>query len=67
VIAINGARQPAADTPPKTFRQAFIYIVSNGRSLDQTQVTKLDRIRTQWQSFFGTATEGKMTSITQLR
>ncbi len=67
VIAINGARQPAADTAPKTFRQAFIYIVSNGRSLDQAQVTKLDRIRTQWQSFFGAATEGKMTSVTQLR
>jgi hypothetical protein len=67
VIAINGARNPAADTSPKTLRQAFIYIVSNGRSLDQAQVTKLDRIRSQWQSFFGTATEGKMTAITQLR
>jgi hypothetical protein len=67
VIAINGARNPAADTSPKIFRQAFIYIVGNGRSLDQAQVTKLDRIRSQWQSFFGTATEGKMTSITQLR
>ena len=67
VLAINGARNPAADTSPKTLRQAFIYIVGNGRSLDQAQVTKLDRIRSQWQSFFGTATEGKMTAITQLR
>ncbi|HEY2432584.1 MAG TPA: hypothetical protein VGI12_07910 [Vicinamibacterales bacterium] len=67
VIAINGPRVPGSDAAPKTLSQAFIYIVSNGRSLDQSQVTKLDRIRTQWQSFFGTATEGKMTSTTALR
>jgi hypothetical protein len=67
VIAINGARSPTSDVSSKTFRQAFIYIVSNGRTLDQTQVAKLDKIRTQWQAFFGTATEARMTSITQLR
>jgi hypothetical protein len=67
VIAINGPRQPASDAAPKTFRQAFIYIVSNGRTLDQTQVAKLDGIRTQWESFFSAATEGKMTSITRLQ
>ncbi len=67
VIAVNGARSPASDAAPKTLRQAFIYIVSNGRTLDQTQVAKLDKIRTQWQTFFGTATENRMTSITQLR
>jgi len=67
VIAINGARSPAAADSPHTFRQAFIYIVSNGRSLDQAQVTKLDKVRTQWQAFFGTATEGKMNSVTTLR
>jgi hypothetical protein len=67
VMAINGARSPASDAAPKTFHQAFIYVVSNGRTLDQAQVAKLDKIRTQWQTFFGTATENKMTSITQLR
>jgi hypothetical protein len=66
VIAVNGPRSPATDASQKTFRQAFIYVVSNGRSLDQTQVSKLDRIRTQWETFFGTATENKMTSITRL-
>ena len=36
VIAIHGARSPSSDTAPKTFHQGFVYIVSNGRSLDST-------------------------------
>ena len=56
VIAINGARSPAADVAPHTFRQAFIYVVSNGRTADSALVAKLDRIRSQWEAFFGTAT-----------
>jgi len=68
VIAINGPRDPAAAAAPHSFRQAFIYIVSNGRSLDQGQVAKLDRIRTQWEAFFGgAATENRMGANTHLR
>ena len=67
VIAINGARSPASDVAPHTFRQAFIYIVSNGRTADSALVAKLDRIRSQWETFFGTATEGRMSGNTRLR
>jgi len=52
---------------PKTHRQAFIYIVSNGRTADAGQVSKLDRIRVAWESFFLSATEGRMTLNTKLR
>jgi hypothetical protein len=67
VIAINGLRTPAADASSKVFRQAFIYILGNGHSLDPSQVAKLDRIRTQWVTFFAQATENRMSSITTLR
>jgi hypothetical protein len=67
VIAINGARSPSADASPKVFRQAFIYILGNGHTLDSSQVSKLDGIRTQWESFFSQATEGKMSAVTRLR
>jgi hypothetical protein len=67
VIAIHGPRSPSSDTAPKTFHQAFVYIISNGRSLDPSQVTKLDNIRRQWEGFFHTATDGRMTPNTSLR
>ena len=54
-------------TRSKVYRQAFIYVVSNGRTADSAQVAKLDRIRSQWEAFFGTATEGRMTGNTRLR
>jgi hypothetical protein len=67
VIAVNGARSPNSDASSKVFRQAFIYIVGNGRSLDAAQVSKLDRIRSQWESFFSQATDNKMSVNTRLR
>jgi hypothetical protein len=66
VIAINGPRSPAASASPRTHRQAFIYIVGNGRTADAAQVAKEDTIRQQWESFFLQATEGRMTAITRL-
>ena len=67
VIAVNGPRVPSSADSPKIHRQAFIYIVSNGRSADAAQVAKLDRIRGQWVTFLQQATEGRMTSDTRLR
>jgi hypothetical protein len=66
VIAIEGPRIPAVASAPKTLRQAFIYIVSGGRSLDTGQVTKLNNIRAQWETFFHQATENRLTSVTRL-
>ena len=67
VIAVNGPRIPASADSSKIHRQAFIYIVSAGRSADAVQVAKLDKIRTQWEAFFLGATEGRMTANTRLR
>ena len=67
VIAVNGLRSPGPNDTSKIHRQAFIYIVSNGHSLDTGQVAKLDKIRTAWEAFFLQATENRMTANTKLR
>ena len=67
VIAVHGPRLPPPSETSKTHRQAFIYVVSNGRTTDSAQVAKVDRIRTQWESFFAFATENRMTANTRLR
>jgi hypothetical protein len=66
VIAIHGARVPSAAESTRLHRQAFIYIVSAGRAVDSGQIAKLDRIRRQWEDFFGPATEGRMRADTRL-
>jgi hypothetical protein len=67
IIAIHGPRIPSSADSARVHRQAFIYIVSSGRTADAAQIVKLDRIRTQWESFFQVATEGRMTVNTRLR
>jgi hypothetical protein len=67
VIAVMGPRTPSVNDSPKVHRQAFIYIVSAGRSADAAQVAKLDKVRTQWEAFFLNATEGRMSANTRLR
>lgn len=67
VIAVEGDRQPGPGTLPAQHRQAFIYIVSNGQSLDQSQVTKLEGIRTAWTAFLPQATDQRMIAITTLK
>ena len=67
VIAENGPRIPSSSDTSKIHRQAFIYVVSNGRTADSGQIAKLDRFRIQWETFFLQATEGRMTANTRLR
>ena len=67
VIAIHGPRIPSSQDTSKVHRQAFIYIVSNGRTAESSQLAKLDRVRVQWETFFLQATEGRMTANTRLR
>ena len=67
VIDTMGRREPSSSSSPKTHRQAFIYVVSNGRTLDPAQVTKVDRIRREWASAFRTATSNRMNLETRLR
>ena len=67
IIAIHGARNPSSDNSAKVHRQAFVYVVSAGRTAEAAQIAKLDRIRTQWETFFLQGTENRMTAITRLR
>jgi hypothetical protein len=67
VIAVNGTRSPSSAESPRTHRQAFIYVVSNGRTADGGQIAKLDLIRRQWEAFFLQATDGRMTALTRLQ
>jgi hypothetical protein len=66
IIAIQGQRSPSA-AESREHRQAFVYLVSSGRSADSGQVSKLDTIRRAWEAFFLQATDGRMQAITALR
>jgi hypothetical protein len=66
IIAVNGDRVPTSAASPRVHRQAFIYLVSAGRSADASQVAKLDGIRRAWEPFFHQATSGRMTAVTAL-
>jgi hypothetical protein len=57
---------PAAAQSPRVHRQAFLYVVGAGRSVDSGQVAKVDRIRQQWEAFFLQATDGRMRADTRL-
>jgi hypothetical protein len=67
VVAIEGPRIPSAADSSKVHRQAFIYLLSAGRSQDASQIDKADRIRRQWEPFFQQATDGRMRADTRLR
>jgi len=68
VLAVMGPRQPGSRDAPKVHRQAFIYVLSAGRTTDPSaEIAKLDRIRVAWEDFFSQATGGRMRAETRLR
>ena len=67
VIEIEGARVPSADESPRVHRQAFVYVVGNGREANPDHVARLDTIRRQWEPFFAAATDHRMRVETRLR
>jgi len=66
VVAVMSERTPTPATSSKVHRQAFIYMVSAGATVDQTQVAKVDTIRKAWVSFFEQATSNRMKAETSL-
>ena len=66
IVAIHGVRQPSASESARVNRQAFIYLVGAGRSMEGAQLSKLDRIRREWEAFFLQATDGRMVADTRL-
>jgi hypothetical protein len=67
IVAVHGDRRPTAAETSKVHRQAFILLVTAGRSPDTAQVEKVDRIRRAWEGFFLQATSGRMTADTRLQ
>jgi hypothetical protein len=67
VIAIHGPRLPSAADSPRLHRQAFLFVVGQGRSASQANIEKIDRIRRAFEPFFFEATERRMQVTTTLR
>ena len=66
VVAIHGDRSPSAAASPRVYRQAFVYIVSAGGTVDAAAIQKIDRIRVAWDQFFSRATDSRMRAETRL-
>ena len=67
IVAIHGPRVPSVADSSRFHRQAFIYVSTAASGPASAAVTKLDRIRREWEAFFLTATDGRMTAVTTLR
>jgi hypothetical protein len=67
VISAMGRRDPAPGQASRVHRQAFIFVLSNGRTLDRAQTDKIDAIRRAWQTFFSHAVAGRARIESRLR
>jgi hypothetical protein len=67
VVTVLGARSPSSADSARVHRQAFLYVVSAGKTADSGQVSKIDGIRRAWEAFFFQATDKRMQAITTLR
>ena len=66
VVDVEGPRVPSAADAPRVHRQAFVFVVGEGRTHTQAQIDKLERIRQEWVTFFSTATGDRMRAETRL-
>jgi len=66
VIAAMGPRTPAPAPGGPAWRMAFLY-VTDGSAADASNLAAVDRLRTQFESFFAESTEGRLTVETRLK
>ena len=66
IIAAMGPRRPDATTAPKTFRQAFLYLVTQTPETSD-ELGKLERFRSGWEQYFSASTGGRGTMLARLR
>ena len=66
VIAAMGPRNPAPAPTAAPWRIAFLY-VTDGNAQDAAAVAQVDRIRSQFESYFPLSTEGRLTIETRLK
>jgi hypothetical protein len=67
VVAAMGPRVPSAADSPKSWRQAWVYVVRRGTTASQADVSKVNGWRAAWETFFLQATEGRMRLDAKLR
>lgn len=56
IVAAMGARRPDASTAQKAFRQGFLFVVTQPRETVD-DITKLERFRSAWETFFSDSTD----------
>ncbi len=66
IVAAMGTRRPEASTAQKSFRQAFLYLVTQTRETSD-ELNKLERIRAAWETYFSDSTGGRGTMNSRLR
>ena len=66
IITAMGPRVPSAATAQKNFRQAFLFVVRGARETSD-ELAKLERIRSQWETYFSDSTGRRGTMSTRLR
>jgi hypothetical protein len=66
VVAAMGAREPASSGAPRRHRQAWVYVVSRGRTADPAAIAKLEMFRRAFEGYFFEATGRRMSVETRL-
>jgi hypothetical protein len=66
LIKTAGPRTPSAAEAPRTIRQAWVYVTSAGRTINSSEVRKLDRMRLAFEQFISEATSFRMSVDTRL-
>jgi hypothetical protein len=67
IVSAVGARQPSVDASPKQHRQAWVYVIARGTTPSQADLTRLDRLRRDFEPYFRRITDNRMTLTTALR
>jgi hypothetical protein len=67
IVSAVGARQPSVDASPKQHRQAWVYVIARGTTPSAADLTRLDRLRREFEPYFRRITDNRMTLTTALR
>lgn len=67
VIAAEGPRIPASNATQHAFNVGFALIVDEGRKPSATELSKLERIRTEWPAYFQEAASNRISVSTTLK
>ncbi len=67
IIRAMGERQPSADAATRLHRQAWVYVITRGSTPSPADLTRLERLRSEFEQYFRRATDNRMTMTTTLR